>query len=147
MEFLKSRFNPRDPSLYALCVAIVCGIAAAILYPLTGTNEFNENISTQLVVMNIVAIVVAIAAIFFRFKEVRAAAFFLFFYDLIIYAGTQGNYIANILTAIDGSSASPSLIITIVVYVVAMAASIASMILLREAPAKKAAVEAAPKGE
>ena len=132
MEFLKSRFNPKDPALWTACIAILVGIVATIVYPLTAANEFNPNISSHLIVMLIVAIVVELASIFIRLKEIKIVAFCLFLYDLIIYGGTQGNYLANLLVSIDGSTPSASLIGMIICLALTLVASLLSFILLRE---------------
>ena len=146
MQFLKSRFSLKDVSLYFACLAIVLLIAGAIVYPLTGANEFNPVISGQVIAMLLVAAAVELVSIFVPFKEVRAVAFFLVLYDLIIYAGTQGNYLANLLTGIDGHSPSASLILMLVFLVVSLISSLVSMITLREKKAVKAA-EPANEGE
>ena len=145
MQFLKSRLSLRDVSMWLGCLAAILGIVSAIVYPLTAANEFNLEISVQLVVMLVVAAVVELASLIFRFKEVRAIAFFLFVYDLIIYGGTQGNYLANLLVSIDNHTPSASLVSMFTFLIVAVLASLLSMILLKEK--KPEAAQAAPKGE
>ncbi|MBO5529544.1 MAG: hypothetical protein J6A47_09610 [Bacilli bacterium] len=145
MNFVKSRFRLKDVSLYFACATILLFIAAAIIYPLTGANEFNPVISSQLVAMLYVGAGVEVVSLFASYKEVRAIGFFLALYDLIIYAGTQGNYIANLLRAIDNHAPSASLISMIIVLVAALLCSLVSVITLSE---KKAGnVNPAPKGE
>lgn len=146
MQFLKSRFSVKDISLYLACLAIVLLIAAAIVYPLTAANEFNQNISTQLIVMLIVAAVVELASIFFPWKEVRVIGFALILYDLVIYAGTQGNYLANLLVGIDEHTASFSLISMFIFLGVALLSALLSFILLKEKKAEKPA-ETVKEGE
>ena len=146
MQFLKSRFSWKDVSLYFACLTFLLLIVAVIVYPLTAANEFNPNISVQLIVMLIVAAVVEVASIFLPFKELRAVGFFLVLYDTIIYAGTQGNYLANLLVSIDGSKPSASLIGMLIILVVSIVASLLSFILLREKKASKQP-EAAKEGE
>ena len=143
MEFIASRFNPKDPALWMACLAILAGIAAAVIYPLTAANEFNPNISSHLILMLVLAVLAEAASVFFRFKEVKVIAFCLFLYDLVVYGGTQGNYLANLLRQIDGSKPSGSLIGMIACLAVSLLASLLSFILLKEAKAG----EKAPKKE
>ncbi len=144
MNFLKSRFRWKDASLYLGCAAILLFIASAIVYPLTGVNEFNPTISTQVVVMLYVAALAELISLFLPIKEVRAIAFFLALYDLILYAGTQGNYLANLIVAIDNHAPSASLVSMLIMLVAAALCTLVSFIALRE---KKAEQTAAPKGE
>ena len=150
MNFLKSRFRLNNISMWFGIVAIVIGIALTILYPLAVQNdtaaiEFNPNLEVKLVVMLILATVVEFISLFLDLKEIKAIAFFLFLYDFITYAGTQGNYLANIFTAIDGSTFSSYLIAHFVLFGVVLLTSLLSMILLKETGFKKQV--AAPKGE
>ena len=144
MNFLKSRFRWKDASLYLGCAAIILFIASAIVYPLTGVNEFNPTISTQVVVMLYVVALVELISLFLPIKEVRAIAFFLALYDLILYAGTQGNYLANLIVAIDNHAPSASLVSMLIMLVAAVLCTLVSFIVLRE---KKAEQTAAPEGE
>ena len=80
----------------------------------------------------IVGMAVELASLFFPWKEVRIVGFLLVLYDLIIYAGTQGNYLANLLLGIDEHTASGSLISMILFLGIALLASLLSFILLKE---------------
>lgn len=145
MNFIKSRFRLKDASLYPACVAIILFVVAAIVYPLTAANEFNPVISGQLIAMLYVASMVELLSLFVPFKEVRAVGFFLALYNLIIYAGTQGNYLANLLRAIDNHAPSASLVSMIIMLVLALLCTLASVVTLTEKKAGSAMP--APKGE
>ena len=125
-------FDQRLAGVIASVLTAVLGIVASIVYATTAANEFNPDISPAVIVLFLIVAAVELVSIFLSYKELRAVGICLALAGLVVYAGTQGNYLANILTAIDGSSASPSLIGMFVLSGLILIGSIASFVLLRE---------------
>ena len=121
-------------------IALIAALVAGIVYAVSGGNEFNPDISILVVVLYSLSAAVSLLSLFIRLRELKAIAFFLALAGLLFYVGTQANYLANIFTAIDGSSASASLIIVMVCSVLALIAGIVGFAAYREKKSASAVV-------
>ncbi len=95
-------------------------------------NEFAPKYSIPLFVATSFALAFAL---FLRIKEwklVREFAYLFALYSLICYIGTQVNYIANLLAAIDGSSLSRGFLFSAVFFFLAFLADLISVFLTKK---------------
>lgn len=131
------------PAAIALCAGIVLEVVALIVYSLTGITDFNETLSTPVLVFVIVAIVFAVIALalkafalnrFFHglFDLLPFAGYLIALLGFIYYVGSQVNYLTNVFVAIDGQAVSVSFVLTFATLLLASIAFLLSGIFLKK---------------
>ena len=152
MEGLKLR-NLKRPASIFLCAGIIFGVAALIVYLLTGVNEFNPELSPAVIGFLIAAMVLGACMLVLRllgidqvtylkphFNLFGYGAYLLALFAFMYYAASQVNYVVNVIVAIDGTTISAAFVLTMAFLLLTFAAFLVSAIMLgRE--------NLAPKGE
>ena len=129
MEFLKRLIQKQQLSFFFGLAAVIFPIIAGIAYATGGVNKFNGNISALVVTFYILCAAISLIGVFLPFREIKAISFFFALMSLILYFGTQANYVAAIAVAIDPDAVpSPNLILVVVMSVIAILATLASTI-------------------
>ena len=125
-------FKERTKGFYLISFGFVCSLVSLILYALTGVNEFAPKYSIPLFVATSFALAFALFSRIKEWKLVREFAYLFALYSLICYIGTQVNYIANLLAAIDGSSLSRGFLFSAVFFFLAFLADLISVFLTKK---------------
>lgn len=104
-----SRWNPGH---YCALSSVILALISCLLYAKGGINEFNPSLAPAVFVSWALGAAAGVVSLFFAFRLLREGAFLFLFYGGIAYSGSQSNYIANVLTAIDGSRFSAMFLAT-----------------------------------
>ncbi len=132
MDKLAKFFKGRTKGFYFVAFGFVFSLIALILYALTGVNEFAPKYSTSLFVATSLALVLSLFSRVREWKLVREFAYLFALYSFICYIGTQVNYVANLLVAIDGSSLSLGFVFSVVFFFLAFLADLISVFLSKK---------------
>lgn len=109
---MKAFFQKKGLRDYLSLICFLFALIGHILYLALGKNEFNRDISLLCVIPGFLAIFLFLLSFVYPLVFVSEFASFLSLFSLISYIGSQANYLANVFTAIDGSSISTSFVFT-----------------------------------
>lgn len=126
---MKGFFRSKPVCFYIETASALFSVLAVILYICLGKNEFNKELSLLAIVPVLIAALLQIITLFFSFQPLNDIAFLLILYSFISYIGSQANYIANVFTSIDGSKFSAAFILTALLFLLSLIASLVSVFL------------------
>lgn len=113
-------------------LSFICAVVTLILYVTMGKNEFNTELSGKVIAFYCIIIA---ASVFLCVMEIRYGKFIVYLLGLVAwleYFVTQINYIANVFTAIDGSTFSVAFIMTVIFGALVWLAALVSAILQKK---------------
>lgn len=132
MGKLKNFFLKKDISTLFSLLGFVFLVIFFIAYLFTGITSFQENYSVSLIVVCILTMILSLLLTLFEGKVGRYIVFILGIYLLMEFINTQMTMIANVFTAIDGTTFSFGFILTLVSLVLSLAFSLISGIKSKE---------------
>ncbi|MCD8295164.1 MAG: hypothetical protein LUE27_07990 [Clostridia bacterium] len=132
MADFKGFIKNRGVSLYISLIALVCGVAALILYAVTGVTAFTSSLNYGLIAALVVGIVINVASTILGEKLLKYAAYAVYLFALLQYVYVEITYIANVFVSIDGTSFSASFIMTFILCIAAAALMFASAVLAKD---------------
>lgn len=135
---IKKLFNvPMILMLSGIAVEVV----ALIVYVLTGVDEFNEALSTPVLVFAATTIALGVILLALRvvgvdnskalarnFDTLITLDYVLGIFPFMFYIASKVNYLANVFVSIDGTKISPIFVITVLFFLIAFAVILASAI-------------------
>ena len=135
--------NLLDPSVISLFAGILLETVGLIVYSQTGVNDFNEKLSTPVLVFAIVAVVFGAILLFLKafvldrllrgsFEILPWVNYLFALLGLVYYIGSQVNYLANVLVSIDGNSISAAFVITLCMLLLSSVAFLVAGILVKK---------------
>lgn len=122
----------RGVSFYLSLVALVCAVAALILYITTGVTVFNPKLDGAVIALLAVGIAISVASVVFEYKLIKYVAFIIYLSAWFQYLIIEITYIANIFVSIDGTKFTPAFILTFALMLVMTIVSLVAAILLRD---------------
>lgn len=117
MKNEKNGVSPRGLGDILCLPAILCGLAAFILYRKNGVSEFAPELSTQAIGWLIAGIAICAASLLIRVKAVRFIAYLAILYAFMGFINSQVTYIANVFVSIDGNTFSAGFLATAVCWI------------------------------
>ena len=125
-------FQKKTVGFYLVLAGGLFSLCSLIVYGLTGKTEFSPDLDSVVFVTGGLAIAFAIASCFYEHKLIRDASFLLALYSFIEFIGTQANYIANLITAIDNSSVSIGFVFSVIFFFLAFVCYLVSVFLTKK---------------
>ena len=132
MDKLAKFFKERTKGFYFVALGFVFSLISLVLYALTGVNEFAPKYSVVLFVTTACSLALSLFSRIREWKLVREFAYLFAPYSFICYIGTQVNYVANLLVAIDGSSFSMGFLFSVIFFFLAFLADLISVFLSKK---------------
>lgn len=122
----------KKKSIYFLFVIVVLDIVALILYYNFGTSVFIPDLSSDVITLLIVGMVLGIAIAFVPFKLAYVALYAIQLFACFEYLASQATFIANVFTAIDGTTFPAAFYVIIICTLGGAVLSLVGMALLKE---------------
>ena len=127
----KNFFAGKGVGYYLTLPALICAIAALILYSQTGVTQFSVSLSGTVIASLCVAMGLCLASLILDFRPVRYAAYLVCLFSFLSYVHTQVDYIGNVFVGIDGNSFTAGFIATVISFVLAFLLMLVSAILTK----------------
>lgn len=132
MGKLKNFFLKKDISTLFSLLGFAFLVIFFIAYLFTGITSFQESYSISLIVVSVLTMLLSLLLTLFEGKVGRYIVFILEIYLSMEFINTQMTMIANVFTAIDGTTFSFGFILTLVSVILSLAFSLVSGIKSKE---------------
>ncbi len=132
MNSIRKFLKARTKGFPVIFFGSLFSLAALVLYAVTGVNEFAPDYDVILFVTTSIALVLSAFSRFKEWKLIREFAYLFALFSFVCYIGTQVNYLANLLVAIDGSSLSMGFLFCLLSFFLAFLADLISVFLTKK---------------
>ena len=121
---IKEFFARKGVGYYLLLPALICAVAALVLYTQTGITQFNPSLSTAALVCLGISAGLCLVSLIFEFKPIKYLAYLICLYGFFAYVQSQITYIANVFVSIDGNSFTATAVLFLLAFVLMLVSAI-----------------------
>ena len=149
-----------NPSMLLLIGAVLIQVVALIIYTQTGVNEFNDTLSTEVLIFSIINLVIGVILLVIRVLSIDEIKLLTNTFDtcitlnyivglfvLMFFIVSQVNYLTNVLVSIDGTKISFAFVFTAVTMLISSALYLVSAILYKKINKAEVVVEGGKSNE